>query len=228
MNNPKLFTKEYQTAPESIKNVMGDEKTAEIIGSIGEKFKLDMEQQSTMASEVGYYMVGLLDPETFLPDLRGELKIDLQKARDIERELDAQIFDSVAEDLKKLHKGRVFRWKTEKEPSTPEEEKPPEKVEISVPKVIEPEKKPEKPVEEVPAEKEVTKKPTPDLSEKKVLSLEDLESIKLVKRPPSAMPEEKTETPKPPAETPRLPVEAPKPVTEKPSPQQDPYRESID
>lgn len=93
----------YAALPQVLKDAIFSVHVAEKIMQTGKKFGLSVDQTSILAYETGLVMVGALHPRSYIQHIEESVNVDRQKATDIAKEVNHEIFFPVREALKKLH-----------------------------------------------------------------------------------------------------------------------------
>ena len=91
-----IITKEqvlnaYNKASDLVRAVFNDEETTQVIVALETKFGLHSEDATTLAKEVGYLLLGITDPNTFVSRLKGNHFPD-QTINEITAEINQKIF----------------------------------------------------------------------------------------------------------------------------------------
>lgn len=93
----------HQKLPEDIARIYESEETTRAILDIGRKHGLAIDTIGRMSSEIGYVIIGAKPAREFVGNLESALGIPREKAVLIAREINARIFASIRENLKRLH-----------------------------------------------------------------------------------------------------------------------------
>lgn len=94
----------YKALPSELKDAIFSEEVAEKIQEIGGKYELYIDKIGELGNESGRVMLGLTHPKDFIKNLSERLGVDMEKAKEIAKDVNEQIFAKVRESLKKLHK----------------------------------------------------------------------------------------------------------------------------
>lgn len=95
--------KRYETLPDDLKKAIFSVETADIIQKISKKYNLQIDKMGELASETGLLMLGFTFPKDYIKNLSARLGTDIETAKKIAQEINAEIFAPVKEHLKKLH-----------------------------------------------------------------------------------------------------------------------------
>ena len=93
----------FQRLPPPLRDHMMNVENSERIFETGKKFGLTIEQIGFLAEESGYVILGLTHPKDFVSYISEHLHIDMEKAKNIAREINHQIFFPLREMLKTAH-----------------------------------------------------------------------------------------------------------------------------
>lgn len=155
----------YQELPEDLKSAMMSVSSAEIVYEIGKRYNLDIEKIGILAEEVGYIMLGLVEADNFVSDIKKLLVLEEGPALEIAREVNNKIFLPVRETLKNIYGDNFPENITATEPKPKEEPagiisqaaaRPPESLPVQTP-----EEPAEAALEEPEPEKTETEEPAP-------------------------------------------------------------------
>lgn len=92
----------YDNMPESLHDVMWDEKTTGVILDIERRYMLES-KNGLLGKITGRVLMGALPIQKFRATIQEELQIPEEQAREIATEIRDTIFAPVAEDLRKVH-----------------------------------------------------------------------------------------------------------------------------
>lgn len=103
------FTKDqiieaYNNAPGFVRTAFNAESTTRIIMGLQTKFQLHIDQAGTLGREVGYLLVGLIDPEKFAHRLKNSGFSDATVS-EISKELNEKIFKPIRQEEEKSGMG---------------------------------------------------------------------------------------------------------------------------
>lgn len=101
--NPKDLQERYQKLPPPLKDAFFNPDVSEKVFQTGRKFGLNIEKIGLLAEEVAYIVLGLSRPELFIKELGSKLEVDLDRAREIAKEINHQIFFPLRQALKETH-----------------------------------------------------------------------------------------------------------------------------
>jgi hypothetical protein len=110
----------YRKLPGDLKEAIFSVETAEIIQKISKKYGLHIDKMGELASETGLVMLGITHPRDFISNISSRLEISREKATEIAKDINNEIFSKVRENLKNIH-----GIKEEKKPETSLPSKPP-------------------------------------------------------------------------------------------------------
>lgn len=97
------FESRFKTLPEDIQKALTAVASVDTIFAIGKKHGLMVDQIGKMADEIWKVMLGLANPRDFIRNLAGLLGIESEKASAIANDVNAQMFQTVRESLRKIY-----------------------------------------------------------------------------------------------------------------------------
>lgn len=100
----KIFRERYEKLPSDLREAIFSEENADKIQEISKKYSLYVDKMGELAEESGLVMLGFTHPKDFIKNLSERLGVDAEKAKEIAKDVNEQIFGPVRESLKKLHK----------------------------------------------------------------------------------------------------------------------------
>ena len=89
--------------PKGLRQSLSSVDTANAIQAIARKYMLHVDQMASLASETGLVLLGLTHPAEFISHLATRLRVQEDAAKEIGREVSAQILGKVREALRGLH-----------------------------------------------------------------------------------------------------------------------------
>jgi len=96
----------YKNLPDDVKQTIFSTHVEDIVGEVGKKYSLHIDQMGEVIEEVELVMLGVNHPKDFIEHLGERLGIeDREKIRAIADEINGKIFRSIRESLKKVHGG---------------------------------------------------------------------------------------------------------------------------
>lgn len=95
--------KKFALLSDDIKKAITSVDTSKSLQSIGEKYKLHIDQIGMLGEETGFVMLGLTHPTKFTSDLKNKLGLDDEIIKKIAEDVNVQIFRPIRESLKKVH-----------------------------------------------------------------------------------------------------------------------------
>lgn len=101
---PAQLQEQYKKLPEDLKEAIFSVETEKIIQDISAKHSLQIDQMGELAAETGLVLLGLTKPEEYVNNLSEGLKINTDKAREIAKDINNEIFLKVKNSLISLHK----------------------------------------------------------------------------------------------------------------------------
>lgn len=104
MDNEQDILKNYQSLPPDLREAIFSFENARAIEEIGKKYELYIDKIGELGNESSRVMLGLTHPKDFIANLSKRLGVDMEKAKEIAKDVNEQIFVKVRESLKKLHK----------------------------------------------------------------------------------------------------------------------------
>lgn len=110
--------KGYDKLPEILKDAMYSPDVAIKVVAIGKKFGLTIEKIGSAAEQTGYVVLGLVRPSEFTQALVDVLEIGADKARELAKEINSQIFYPLREALKAAHQMEITEPEVTKAPMT--------------------------------------------------------------------------------------------------------------
>lgn len=99
----KQLEEQYDKLPEILKEAIFSSDIANKMMAIGTKFGLSVEGVGFMSEKTGYVVLGLLRPTEFVQTLVDSLGVNADKAREMAKEINSQIFFPLREALKAAH-----------------------------------------------------------------------------------------------------------------------------
>jgi hypothetical protein len=93
----------FEDLPQGLRQAIGSVDTANAVQTIAKKHLLHVDQMSSLASETGLVLLGLTHPADFIANLGKRLRVQDDKAREIAKEISAEILSKVREALRTLH-----------------------------------------------------------------------------------------------------------------------------
>ncbi|MDD5146211.1 MAG: hypothetical protein PHN39_00450 [Candidatus Pacebacteria bacterium] len=106
--NQKELLDLFEALPQELKTVIVSEKTSKMIADLAAKYELDETDYPTLASLVGYVLIGVLSPDTLAYDLTQEATISQEKAEALAQELIVNFFHPLKEYLSPLYPNIQF------------------------------------------------------------------------------------------------------------------------
>ena len=97
---PEEVLKRFRELPDDLQEAIFSAETADVIQALGKKYKLTIDKIGELADEVGYLMLGFINPKDFLSAIQKRLAVDFDVARAITEDLNVQIFGKIRESLK--------------------------------------------------------------------------------------------------------------------------------
>lgn len=105
----------FDKLPEALKDAIVSVDNARIIGEIGKKYNLHIDQTGEVAEEVGLVLLGLTHPTEFVSQLTKKVGIDRVVASQIASDINDRIFLKVRELLKSLQVAKPTEFPAEPE-----------------------------------------------------------------------------------------------------------------
>jgi|GEM_PF-1272624 len=93
----------FEDLPLGLRQSISSVDTANSIQEIAKKYLLHVDQMAALASETGLVLLGLTHPADFIKNLASRLRVPEEKAREIARDVSAQVLVKVRESLRNLH-----------------------------------------------------------------------------------------------------------------------------
>ena len=93
----------FEELPQGLRQSISSVDTANAIQDIAKKYLLHVDQMAELASETGLVLLGLTHPADFIANLSRRLRLPEDKAREIARDISAQILVKVREALRVIH-----------------------------------------------------------------------------------------------------------------------------
>ncbi|HBV01331.1 MAG TPA: hypothetical protein DEF00_02990 [Candidatus Taylorbacteria bacterium] len=93
----------FEDLPPGLRQSLSSVDTANSIQGIAKKYLLHVDQMASLASETGLVLLGLTHPADFIGNLGKRLRLKEEEAREIAREISAEIFVKVRDSLRGLH-----------------------------------------------------------------------------------------------------------------------------
>jgi len=101
------FWKLYEKLPEELKDSIFSEETAENIGNICERNKVEGEKISGVAKYTGRVLLGVLPPDEFQTTLEKEVRLKKEVAKKVGQEINRFIFYPVKSSLEELYRVEI-------------------------------------------------------------------------------------------------------------------------
>jgi len=116
--NPRQYTKEelrtkYSQLPEEIKEALNSDSLIDTIEKASSKFKIHIDQRGELASEIGLVLLGVTRPNEFLNNVQERLKISLEMAGEIVKDVNQGVFFPIRASLEKINNGGVASYRPE-------------------------------------------------------------------------------------------------------------------
>jgi len=96
----------FEDLPQGLRQSISSVDTANAIQEIAKKYLLHVDQMGALASETGLVLLGLTHPAEFIPNLAKRLRLPEERAKEIARDVSAQILVKVREALRTFHSER--------------------------------------------------------------------------------------------------------------------------
>lgn len=93
----------FADLPQGLRQSISSVDTANAIQEIAKKYLLHVDQMGALASETGLVLLGLTHPAEFIGNLAKRLRLPEEKAKEIARDISAEILVKVREALRGLH-----------------------------------------------------------------------------------------------------------------------------
>ena len=90
------------TLPDDVKDAIFSVSSAKIIGEVGKKYGLHIDQIGLLAEETGNILLGISRPTEFVDNLQTKLKIERVRASEVASEVNEKIFYKVRESMHNL------------------------------------------------------------------------------------------------------------------------------
>ncbi|PIQ68323.1 MAG: hypothetical protein COV91_04685 [Candidatus Taylorbacteria bacterium CG11_big_fil_rev_8_21_14_0_20_46_11] len=116
----------FEDLPQGLQNAIASVDTANAVQEIAKKYFLHVDQMGNLASETGLVLLGITHPADFVGNLSRRLRIPEDKAKEIAKEISAQILGKVRDALRGLHEEPTQDSKQ----STPVVREPLQKIEV--------------------------------------------------------------------------------------------------
>jgi len=115
------YTKEqllekYRNLPDDIKQVYDSDQMIDAIIDIGNKYKLHIDQRGELANEIGMVFLGVTRPSEFLANIEQRLKISIEEAGEIVKDINSRIFFPIRASLEKLNGASHDTYRPERAP----------------------------------------------------------------------------------------------------------------
>jgi len=91
--------KAYNAAPDAVRAAFSAEATTNVIAGLKDKYQLHVDQSGLVAKEVGYLLLGLVDPNTFMSRLRAG-GVPEGSVSGIISDLNEQVFKLLREEMR--------------------------------------------------------------------------------------------------------------------------------
>ncbi len=107
----------FADLPQGLRQSISSVDTANAVQEIAKKYLLHVDQMGALASETGLVLLGLTHPAEFIGNLARRLRLPEEKAKEIAREVSAEILVKVREALRGLHEDVKTRPAVSVEPA---------------------------------------------------------------------------------------------------------------
>lgn len=97
------IVEQYKRLPQDIREAIDLLDTAGILGEIGQKYALHIDEIGKLADQTAMVIIGFVRPVDFVTNLVARLGLDRPVAEAIAREVNEQIFLKIRESLQALH-----------------------------------------------------------------------------------------------------------------------------
>ncbi len=101
--NEQQLREAFEALPSGLRQSLSSVDTANTIQEIAKKYVLHIDQMASLASETGLVLLGLTHPADFIGNLTRRLRTPESQAREIARDISAQILAKVRDGLRGLH-----------------------------------------------------------------------------------------------------------------------------
>jgi len=99
----KELQQAFENVPEEVKEAVTSVKVAEKLRAIGSRFTLHIDELGELGSETGLLMLGLAHPSVFVDNIARRLKVSRDRAAEIGRAVNEEIFRPIREELKGIY-----------------------------------------------------------------------------------------------------------------------------
>lgn len=132
-----IFTKDqviaaYNDAPNLVKGVFNDEKTTNVVVGLQQKYQLHIDQAGFIGKELGYLLLGLIDPTAFTARLKNKGFSEVVIS-DIANEINQQIFMPLQKQMQEESKKVTPPAPQQARPAPPQMRPPPPTPRVNVP-----------------------------------------------------------------------------------------------
>lgn len=99
----EIIEQKIEGLPEDLRELISNEENALVLEAIGKKHGLYIDKIGELVEETGLVMLGISHPRDFIGVLEKKLGVSREKAVQIAKDVNQQIFSKVRESLKKIH-----------------------------------------------------------------------------------------------------------------------------
>ena len=100
----EVLLEQYKKLPEALQKAIVSVENTKIIQDIGKKHNLHVDQMSELVDETWLALLGIIRSTDFVGDLKNRLEVDQQKAEEIAKDVNNQIFNEIKSALVEAEK----------------------------------------------------------------------------------------------------------------------------
>ncbi|MDO8594651.1 MAG: hypothetical protein Q7R93_04025 [bacterium] len=99
----------FESLPQGLRQSLSSVDTANAVQTIAKKYLLHVDQMAALASETGLVLLGLTHPAEFIGNLAGRLRVNEGQAKEIARDISAQVLVKVRDALRGIHESPLSK-----------------------------------------------------------------------------------------------------------------------
>lgn len=100
---PEEIQKKFDSLPPDVKDLVYGADMLSVIQKVGERYKLHIDQLTTLEAETADVLTGFSKPEEFVANLVASLSVDRTQAESIAKEINDSLFIKIRESMKKVY-----------------------------------------------------------------------------------------------------------------------------
>ena len=97
-----ILEEKIKSLPDDMQIAMFSPEVSEQVQDVAEKYSLDIEQTGVLMDITSYVMLALIPSKNFVAELAKEAQIDTEKATNIAKDINDEVFAGIKESLRKI------------------------------------------------------------------------------------------------------------------------------